>query len=467
MNFRTMPYIFAIAVALGCGEDSTGDSGGAGGEQCINCGGGAGEGGAGGGVGTREETRERLSFVKKVSDESGDNYDLFVYDFDLDDEINLTEGIDEVDCGTRSCKLSDGQEWVGWLARQPNGSFNLMIAPVLLDQNRIDLSAKFQVGTDVDSFDFTKDESTTPATSMVIFSRVQGDGSGRKEIVARPTRECGDCEILIGSVNSDGGYRVTSYSGLFILIETTLSSMTVRLFNLGTMSQQNIAYFGVENETGSQYSATDPIALAPSAEYLAIFTRDNFLWKLNSVEARPDAPEPTVHELFETSTARSGTCMRMGNYSFQAVLKDPIISNDSEWIYFLAGGECSGNNRRDYDVLRMNRNLSGAVENVTNIGAVVEGGVRRVNDWISHDISSFAINGDETRLIFDGQRPNNARSKSLWLIDPTTGDYDCSRGRSQRTPFDSKPRCEFIFDERSDVSVSYLNVRFHSVNISR
>ena len=98
---------------------------------------------------------------------------------------------------------------------------------------------------------------------------------------------------------------------------------------------------------------------------------------------------------------------------------------------------------------------------------VVEGEVRRVNDWISHDISAFAINGDETRLVLDGQRPNNARSKSLWLIDPSTGEYDCSRGRSQRTPFDNKSRCEFIFDERSDVSVNFLNVRFHSVRISR
>ena len=467
MIMRLTIFICFLTLVFGCGEDS-GGSGGAAGPTIIGGGGGqAGEGGAGGGVGTRIEVRERLSFVKKVSGDDGDEYDLFVYDFDLDDEINLTEGADEVDCGTRSCKLNDGQRWVGWLARQPNGSFNLMAAPVLLDQNRIDTTTMYQLGTDVDSFDFTRDDSTTPPTDMVIFSRIQGDGSGRKELVVKPIEECTDCEILVGSVNSDGGYRVTNYSGLFVLIETTLSSMTVKLFNLATMSQQNIAYFGVENMTGSQYSAMDPIGLAPNAEYLSIFTRDNFLWKLNYVEARPDAPEPTVHELFETATARAGTCMRMGDYQFQEVLKDPIFSSDSEWVYFLVGGDCSGNNRRDYDVLRMNRTLSGAVENVTRIGAVVEGGVRRVNDWISHDISAFAMNGAETRLVFDGQRPTNARSKSLWLINPNTGEYDCSRGRSQRTPFDSKARCEFIFDERSNVSVSYLNVRFHNVSVSR
>lgn len=466
MNLRIVAYSAIIIMCMACGEDSD-DSGGAAAPTVIGAGGEAGAGGAPGGIATQVEVRERLSFVKKISDDSGDNYDLFIYDFELDDEINLTEGIDEVDCGTRSCKLSDGQEWVGWLARQPNGSFNLMAAPVVLEENRIDLSAQFQVGADVDSFDFTKDESTTPATDMVIFSRSESDGSGRKEIVVRPLSDCSDCEILVGSVNGDGGYRVTAYSGLFILIETTLSSMTVKLFNLGTMSQQNIAYFGVENMTGSQYSATDPIGLSPSAEYFSIFTRDNFLWKLNIVEARPDAPEPAVHELFETSTSRSGTCMRMGDYLFQDVLKDPIFSDDSEWIYFLVGGDCSGNNRRDHDVLRINRNLSGSVENVTNIGALVDGEVRRVNDWISHDITNFAINGDESRLVFDGQRPNNARSKSLWLIDPSSGDYDCSRGRSQRTPFDNKARCEFIFDERSDVSVNYLNVRFHDVSLSR
>jgi hypothetical protein len=459
-------FVGILVALVACGGESD-DSGQGGGTVIIGAGGSAGadgQGGAGGGVADRVEIRERLSFIKQVNDDTGSRSDLFIYDFDLDDEVSLTEGIDDVDCGTRSCKLSDGQTSVGWLARQPNGSFNLRIAPVDLVANRIDLDGVVDIGSGVDGFEFTTDDSTMPARELVVYSRVQSDGSGRKEIIARPVTDCSDCEILVGSVNADGGYRVTQFSGLFILIETTLSSMTVKLFNLGTASQQNIAEFGVQNMTGSQFSASDPIGLAPSAEYLSIFTRDNFLWKLNNVEARPDAPEPQVHELFETSTSRSGTCMRMGDYFFQDVRKDPVFSDDSEWIYFLVAGTCNRTasetptNRDDYEVLRINRNLSGVVENVTQIF--------HGSDWSNHDVSNFAVNGDGSRLLIDGQRPTNALSKSLWLINPETGEYDCSRG-NERRGIDGKTRCEFIFDERTDVEVSYRDVRFHTVEVSR
>ena len=143
-----------------------------------------------------------------------------------------------------------------------------------------------------------------------------------------------------------------------------------------------------------------------------MFTRDD-LWKLNTVEARPDAPAPSIHELFETSTSRSGTCTRMGDYFFQDVKKDPYFSDDSEWIYFLVSGTCNRTasetptNRDDYEVLRMNRNLSGMVENVTQIF--------HGSDWSNHDTAHFAVSGAGDKVIFDGQRPTNALSKSLWL----------------------------------------------------
>ena len=138
--------------------------------------------------------------------------------------------------------LVDSQKTVGWLARQPNGSFNLKVARVDLSNNRIDLATTVDVATGVDTFDFSVDSSTTPGSDMVVFSRSQSDGSGRKEIIARPISECTDCEVVIKNVNADGGYRVTQYDGLFILMETTLSSMTIKLFNLGTMSQQDIIF---------------------------------------------------------------------------------------------------------------------------------------------------------------------------------------------------------------------------------
>ena len=130
---------------------------------------------------------------------------------------------------------------------------------------------------------------------------------------------------MIGNVNADGGYRVTQYDGLFILMETTLSSMTIKLFNLGTMSQQDIAYFGVENMTGSQFSASDPIGLAPNAEYMAVFTRDDFV----ETEHRSSTGctcIALIHELFETSTSRSGTCTRMGRLLFSGCKRILILA---------------------------------------------------------------------------------------------------------------------------------------------
>ena len=121
-----------------------------------------------------------MSYIKQVNDDSDGR--IHFYDFEPDDEVNLTEGIDEVDCNTRSCKLSDSQKTVGWLARQPNGSFNsFKVARVDLSNNRIDLATTVDVATGVDTFDFSVDSSTTPGSDMVVFSRSQSDGSNVKK----------------------------------------------------------------------------------------------------------------------------------------------------------------------------------------------------------------------------------------------------------------------------------------------
>ena len=102
--------------------------------------------------------------------------------------------------------------------------------------------------------------------------------------------------------------------------------------------------------------------------------------------------------------------------------------------------------------------MSGPVENVSQIA--------HNSSWTNHGISTWSINGDGTKLVFDGERPTNASSKSLWLIDLETGEYDCSQGRA-RPGIDGIPRCEFVFDERSNAQVSFQSLKFQTVTLQQ
>ena len=461
MQTRQYFILLMFTVAFACGDDtsnSTPDGPNMVGFDDM------GMGGATGGVGTQEVVRERLSYVKQTSVDGETKAELHVFDFDANQEINLSSSSQLVDCLTRQCSLSPNQDWVGWLEMMGAGGFRLRAAPVDKVNNRILDDQVIDVADNVDAFDFGLDVRTTPPKVTVVYSQVDSASAATKDILVRPLEACTDCAEVIGTVNANGGFRVTEVDGLFILIETTISSMTIRLFNLTTGSQQEIAYFGAENMTGSQFSANHPIGLSPDSTFLTVFTRVDFLWKINRVEARPEAPAPMVHELFETETSRSGTCMRDGNYFFQNVIGDPIFSADSQHVYFLVSGECNmtasenPTNRPDFEILRIGQDVSGPVENVSQIA--------HNSSWTNHGISTWSINGDGTKLVFDGERPTNASSKSLWLIDLETGEYDCSQGRA-RPGIDGIPRCEFVFDERSNAQVSFQSLKFQTVTLQQ
>ena len=111
------------------------------------------------------------------------------------------------------------------------------------------------------------------------------------------------------------------------------------------------------------------------------------------------------------------------------------------------------------DVLRINRSLEGVVENVTNN--------LRASHWSNHDIGDFALSPDGTKLVFTGQRENNADSKSIWIINPEDGSYDCSRNDPSNGVIDGRERCEFIVDDRSGADIGYRDLRFHKVQVPR
>ena len=153
----------------------------------------------------------------------------------------------------------------------------------------------------------------------------------------------------------------------------------------------------------------------------------------------------------------------MGDYRFNEVRFNPVFSRDSNSIYFLVKGDCGRRgdppiNRDDFDILKMNRELAGSVENITNNF--------RGSHWSNHNIGDFALAPDDSRIVFTAERMNNVTSSSVWAIDPATGEYDCSRG-DPLPVIDDRERCEFIFDNRTGADITYRDLRFHTVQVPR
>jgi len=441
-----------------------------------------GSGGAGGGSGEVEE-RLRLSYTKRVQNRDGSPavVDMVVYDFEDNEEYNLTGGEGVVDCVTKICRLNDDMTWIGWLESDAaGGGFRLLVAPVDVARKVVLVDRVREVDTGVNDFRFSSysadplDEAS-PEIELIIYSKGQAANIDdridvRASPVAPPDEEaCAnggslpECPVLVGLINANGGFRVTNLGSLIILVETTLSTMTLNFFNVSSGAQSTIYTFGEQMMTGSQFDGRQPIGFAPDATYLAVFTKDDLVWRLNVLDAIPNPPAPDVHPLFELESNPDGDCFRAMPYRFNEVRFDPVFSQDSEWIYFLARGDCSSRptnenptNRDDFDILRINRQLEGQVENVTeNL---------RASHWSNHDIGDFDLSPDGTMLVFTAQRPNQATNRSIWLIDPATGTYDCSRGAPLQV-IDGRERCEFITDDRNGADVTLRDLNFHTVEV--
>ena len=182
------------------------------------------------------------------------------------------------------------------------------------------------------------------------------------------------------------------------------------------------------------------------------------MWRLNKVPIG-DNPELTVKELFETETDVDANgdpkaCMRNDDAAYWEVMLNPLFTSNSDWIYFLVHGDCTGGSRDDYDVMRIKSDLSGDWQNIT----------KTKNELYAahHQINYFDLSGDGSKIVFVSEKPNKANSDSIWVIDAESGDYNCSRSDSpagQRS--DGKDYCEFISFDAGRGSVKHQHVRFH------
>ena len=424
--------------------------------------------GDGGGLdmGTGETVEvTRLSFVKSVAVDNDIHVDLVIYDFDEDELFNLTAGTG-VNCRTKSCRVNGDMTWIGWLDNDPAGGLELWVAPVDVRRKVVNEAEKRLVDTQVVAFNFTKD--------LVVWSSgvaVGPEGMIDVEVepVAGETGECPNaedptrCRQFVGNINGDGAFRVTDFGTLIILIKTTLSTMTIDFFNVGNGANQTLYTFGEQGGTGSQFSGNLPVTLSRDATYLAVFTRNEFIWRAHTLDAIPNPPDPRTLDLYEVQTAQQGDCQRMMPYNFNEVRFNPVFNADSSAFYFLAAGNCSrmDTGREDFDIMRLDRDAEGPIVNVTQNA--------RVRNGINHDIGDFAVSPDDHWLAFTAGRPDNVTSRSIWVLDlQDEGDvpkYSC-RGEP-RVGIDGRTRCEFIFDDRNNATIIHRDLHFHTVNVPK
>lgn len=441
----------------------------------LDQGGMGGEGGAGGAGGGETDTHLRLSFIKAFTPPDGAaRQDLVVYDFEDGEAFNLTAD-GGVDCNSKTCLLNGSMTWVGWMERADGGGFTLWVAPVDVKRKLVRTAEKRQVDESVNSFDFT----TSEGTDLILYTKGQAIGAERTievlvEPVAGPDAACPlpetpeRCSQFVGNINADGGFRVTPFGSLIIIIKTTLSTMTLDFFNVKNGANQTLYTFGEQGGTGSQFSGRLPVALSPDATYLAVFTRNEFIWRAQTLQAIPNPPPAQTKDLFEAANSQDengmpNDCRRQMPYEFNEVRFNPVFSADGEFFYFLAKGDCTKrageSNRDDYDILRFDRAMSGDPVNVSNNV--------RASHWSNHDFGDFALDPAGERLAFTASRPNNAISRSIWIINPANGEYDCSGEAKSHTDLNGGTRCEYIFDDTAGATVSYRDLRFHQVEVPR
>ncbi|MCA9546757.1 MAG: hypothetical protein KC613_20265 [Myxococcales bacterium] len=451
MQLRELTLALAVLGAVGIVGCDDGGGGGTVREDAgmIGPGGSGGGGGAGGGGGGETEEVLRLTYTKQA----GQNTDLVVYDFADNAELNLTAGVG-IDCG-QGCVLNADMTWIAWRGGEGDATDDtLKVAPVDVVRKEIRVDRTRVVADDVRRFEFTGD--------LIVYATGQPQGTDRTiEVLAEPIAGCADanCPQFVGNIGANGGFRVADVGQTIVVLDISLSAMTVNLYNAANGLSSTIHTFGSQGGTGSPFSGRQPVGMSPDQSYLVAFTPEDFLWRVNTLELRPNPPEPVSRELFEAEmNPNAAPCQRDMPYNFTEVQFNPVFSTDSAYMYFVAAGDCSGANRTDTDVLRLPRDVSGATaENITNNP--------RVSHWSNQEIRGFDLSPEGDRLAYISPRITDANSQAIWVINPDDGAFDCGRNEGQ-PDLDGIQRCPFIFDD-GQAGVRYRDVRFVTVQVPR
>ena len=406
--------------------------------------------------------RLRLSYIKSTVDNNGDvTIGLRVYDFQNDREYDLsTDPVIECD---RLCSLNPNATWLAWLGA--NGA--LSVASVRIAQGRVEVGTPRRIADNGVRFFELTDLVTANANTIPQIVYTSDDAMGntaRLSMYAEPlniedanrcTGASGPyCRQSLGNLSANGSFRVSRAGGI-LLADTQASALVLEYFDLETGARRSIQTIDGWHNGDPQRTDFIPMALSPDHARVSLFGRGDSIWRAHTVSVDQGDGSMSL-ELFEAANHPDGDCTRMGNLAFNEVRYAPVFSRNSASVYFLARGDCSrrGNpptNRDDYDVLRLDPLPDGAVENVTNN--------LRASHWSNHTMSGFALSPLEDKLAFVSEPPNDWRSSAIWLMDPETGEYDCSRNEPLSS-IDGRERCTFIVGESASSS-AYRALRFH------
>ena len=376
--------------------------------------------------------------------------DLVAFNMSSQDEVWLNEGIgkDEMDCVSRGCEIHPSLSWVAWL--QPNQSQNdLYVVPVNRADASVDIANKRLVAENVLRFSFTP--------TNIVYSEIKDAEANIGVAVKVEPLNGSEAASEVELINANGGFATTLSDDLLIIIKTTLSSMNISFLNVSNGQVFELFTFGEAGGTGSEFSAsTNPVRFSPDSSYLVAVTSNEFMWRVQTLEATDEMIEPVSRDLFPIRNVPEACS---GNYPFVNVVNEPIFTQDSNHFYLLFNGDCSIReyptaNRQDYDVYRFSRDLSEPPVNVTEIP--------RGNHWSNHDIRSFSISPNANQLAFSSTRPNRNGTYSIWLMnlgdDGVFTDFDCTRNEAL-SDINSDTRCEYIYYD-NEGTVEYRSLKF-------
>ncbi len=412
--------------------------------------------------GSQSGDTEYLTYTRTVSAGPDSSVDLIAYRFDTNEEIILNQDVpkEEMDCSSRGCLIHPSLKYVAW-AQIPSGSvsFSLFLAPIDQASRKVDLAQKKELARNVILYQFTD--------TRIIYSSVK-DANIRDGVAIQYEPLDGSAPATeVALISANGGFRTTKFDDLLIIVNTPdLSSMTVSFRNLSNGLAQDLYTFGEAGGTGSEFAAgTSPIGFSPDGTYLVVLTNNDFLWRINLLEASEAAPPPVVKELFPVRNVPEA-CSKPAPYQFTQVLNQPVFNQSADQFYLLMKGDCTKRsnatiNRDDHEIFRFSKNdLTGEPTNISRFP--------RVNNWGNQDVNEFALSKDDSKIAFVASRPTKANSHAIWLVDnpaePTENlNYNCSRGASQ-TDLLGVTRCEFLTYDKSGTDAKYRALQFHKAS---
>lgn len=217
-----------------------------------------------------------------------------------------------------------------------------------------------------------------------------------------------------------GHFKVSPDGEKLILLNTTIRSVTVHLYKVGTglVQLDFLCKFGTQGNcqgTGSEYQDTDPVAISPDGKYGVFFTFSGAQQRINVY----DLEEPSIKYSTVVASVPSGSYIEkacdfgvLADWQWQRVVGDPVFTPDGSEIIFLTETDCAAANgtkpvkvRRDLVRIRLATLLSEkplAEEDVFSItkNPPMGGELGQTRDNVL--VEGFRISPDGATIAFSG-----------------------------------------------------------------